>query len=134
MKINKSKYGSIKSDKDLTENQKKKLNEVKLKFPQLAIRHDLKEEFRDIFESEVRGAEGLVNLVNWLFKAKKFFPTFTKTVLRWFPEIVNDFENRTSNGVVEGINNKLKVIKKSAYGLPKLENFRLRSLLNWMFT
>ncbi|WP_436836099.1 ISL3 family transposase [Laspinema palackyanum] len=132
--INKSKYALVKNEKDLTENQTKKLNEVKVKFPQLAIMHDLKEEFRDIFESKHQGTEGLVKLVDWLFKAQQSFPTFTKTVIRWFPEIVNYFENRTSNGVVEGINNKLKVIKKSAYGLPKFENFRLRSLLNWMFT
>ncbi|MBW4567366.1 MAG: transposase [Tolypothrix carrinoi HA7290-LM1] len=26
------------------------------------------------------------------------------------------FDNRTSSGVVEGINNKLKLIKRSAYG------------------
>ena len=42
-----------------------------------------------------------------------------------------DFDNRTTSGVVEGINNKLKLIKRSAYGFTNFENFRNRCLLNW---
>ncbi|MFE1748100.1 transposase, partial [Coleofasciculus sp. H7-2] len=30
-------------------------------------------------------------------------------------------------------NNKLKLIKRSAYGFRNLENFRIRCLLNWHF-
>ncbi|REJ46935.1 MAG: hypothetical protein DWQ58_20235, partial [Microcystis aeruginosa TA09] len=34
---------------------------------------------------------------------------------------------RTTNGVVEGINNKLKLIKRRAYGLRNFRNFWVRS-------
>ncbi len=34
-------------------------------------------------------------------------------------------------GIVEGINNKLKLIKRKAYGFKNFDNFRLRSLLSF---
>ncbi|HLP88831.1 MAG TPA: transposase, partial [Nostocaceae cyanobacterium] len=36
--------------------------------------------------------------------------------------------------MVEGINNKLKLIKRLGYGFRNFENFRLRSLLTWHFS
>jgi len=48
---------------------------------------------------------------------------------RWFGELVNYFDNRTTNGIVEGINNKLKLIKRATYGFANFEFFKLRSLL-----
>jgi transposase len=37
----------------------------------------------------------------------------------------------TTNGVVEGINNKLKLIKRRGYGLRNFRNFWVRSMLSW---
>ncbi len=34
---------------------------------------------------------------------------------------------------VEGINNKIKLIKRSAYGFRNFDNFRTRVLLSWQF-
>jgi transposase len=55
------------------------------------------------------------------------------TIVRWLDEIIAYFDNRTTSGVVEGINNKLKLIKRSAYGFRNFDNFRLRCLLTWRF-
>ncbi|REJ42985.1 MAG: hypothetical protein DWQ54_08800 [Microcystis flos-aquae TF09] len=41
------------------------------------------------------------------------------------------FERRTTNGVVEGINNKLKLIKRRGYGFRNFRNFWVRSMLSW---
>ena len=41
-----------------------------------------------------------------------------------FGEIVGYFDNKTSSGAVEEINNKLKLIKKLGYGFRHFENFR----------
>jgi transposase len=35
---------------------------------------------------------------------------------RWIDEITAYFDNQTTQGTVEGINNKLKVIKRRGYG------------------
>nr|WP_256875145.1 transposase [Nostoc sp. C052] len=57
--------------------------------------------------------------LNWVYGtsiAKKYFSNSNNTFIRWFDEIVAYFDNRTTSGAVEGINNKLKLIKRSAYG------------------
>lgn len=40
----------------------------------------------------------------------------------------------SDQGVVEGINQKIKLIKRRAYGLTNFESFRRRVLLNWHFS
>ncbi|WP_442937277.1 transposase [Nostoc sp.] len=59
--------------------------------------------------------------------------SLTATIIRWFGETVGYFDLRTTNGVVEGINNKLKLIKRLGYGFRNFDNFRLQALLNWHF-
>jgi len=54
------------------------------------------------------------------------------TIKRWFDEVTSYFEVRITNGAVEGINNKLKLIKRSGYGFRNFDNFKLRGLLPWV--
>ena len=42
-------------------------------------------------------------------------------------------DNRTTQGVVEEINNKLKLIKRRSYGFINFDNFSLRCFLTWLF-
>nr|WP_252902832.1 transposase [Paucilactobacillus hokkaidonensis] len=54
------------------------------------------------------------------------------TLRRHYHEIANNFiENYRgfTNGPVEGCNNKIKVIKRTAYGFRNFTNFRLRILV-----
>jgi transposase len=76
---------------------------------------------------------GLLKLGRWLSGAKKYFPDSQNTIIRWLDEIIAYFDYKTTSGVVEGINNKLKLIKRSAYGFRNFENFRVRCLLTWQF-
>jgi transposase len=48
-------------------------------------------------------------------------------------EIGGYFESRTTNGIVEGINPKLKLLKRCGFGLRNLINFEIRALLFWHF-
>ena len=52
-----------------------------------------------------------------------------RTLRKHRQEIKNSFETTFSNGPVEGTNNKIKTIKKTAYGFRNFENFRLRILV-----
>jgi transposase len=131
--IKKSKYALLKNEKDLNEQQKARLDLVKQVAPLLARMHQLKEEFRLIFEQAENWGEGLLKLLDWLKAAAPEFPETRKTIVRWLGEIVGYFERRTTQGVVEGINNKIKLIKRSAYGFRNFENFRRRTLLSWHF-
>ena len=133
MGIKSSKYPLLKNEVSLSLDQKNKLAEVKAVSPTLNIMHRLKEEFREIFEKHQSWLDGLSQLGTWLSKAKKYFTDSYGTVVRWLDEIIAYFDNRTTSGVVEGINNKLKLIKRSGYGFTNFDNFKVRCLLNWYF-
>ena len=132
--LTKSKYSLLKNEDSLTKQQKEKLKSVKDISPTLSKMHTLKEEFREIFETAESWVDGVFKLLDWMHDALLYFPKSIGTIVRWFGEIVGYFDNRTTSGTVEGINNKLKLIKRLGYGFRNFENFRLRSLLSWHFS
>ncbi|MEH1769506.1 ISL3 family transposase [Nostoc sp.] len=132
--LNKSKYSLIKNEDSLNEKQKEKLKSVQDVSPNLAKMHAFKEQFRDIFETTKSWGDSIIKLLDWMYDALSYFPKSIGTIVRWFGEIVGYFDGRTTSGIVEGINNKLKLIKRLGYGFRNFSNFRLRSLLNWHFT
>lgn len=46
----------------------------------------------------------------------------------WEPFILNAFDCPYSNGFTEGVNNKIKVLKRIAFGYRSFRNFRTRIL------
>lgn len=126
-----SKYPLLKNENNLSEEQLKKLIQVKNISPVLKVMHEIKENFRKVFDNTNDWYTGVFKLGMWLSKAKKYFPKSNNTIIRWFDEVIAYFDNGTNSGVVEGINNKLKLIKRSGYGFRNFENFRVRCLLNW---
>lgn len=132
--LSKSKYSLIKNEDSLNEKQKLKLVSVLEVSPTLAQMHALKEQFRQIFETTKSWGDSITELLDWMYDARSYFPKSLGTMVRWFGEIVGYFDGRTTSGTVEGINNKLKLIKRLGYGFRNFSNFRLRSLLNWHFS
>lgn len=60
-------------------------------------------------------------------------PAFLKaiqTFKNWQVEILNSFSFGYSNGFLEGINNKTKVMKRNAYGFRSFDHFKAKILLN----
>ncbi|BAZ37775.1 transposase [Calothrix sp. NIES-4101] len=131
--LSKSKYSLLKNQDDLNEKQKDKLESVLKVSPKLGKMHELKEKFRDIFQTTTSWGDSITKLLDWMCESESYFPKSLGTIVRWFGEIVGYFDGRTTSGVVEGINNKLKLIKRLGYGFRNFSNFRLRSLLNWHF-
>ena len=66
----------------------------------------------------------------WLMYAMNYevpeFEDVAKTFTRWSTEILNSFDYPYTNGYTEGCNNKIKVLKRVAYGMPNFERFRRR--------
>ena len=52
-----------------------------------------------------------------------------KTYLHWSYEIKNSLEVPYSNGIIEGFNNKIKTLKRIAFGFKNFKRFRTRILL-----
>ncbi len=131
--ITNSKYSLLKNEKDLNDEQKEKLKQVKEVFPELGDMHRLKEEFIKTFEKRDSEVIGLLNLADWLRDATSKFPNSCGTIIRWLGEIIPYFKNRTTQGILEGINNKLKLIKRKGFGFKNFDNFRSISLLSFHF-
>jgi transposase len=131
--LEKSKYTLLKNEKDLNETQKNKLEQVKEVSPNLAKMHQLKERLRRIFQRKINWLLALFLIGKWLFDAQKYFPQSLETIKKWMDEVIAYFDRRTTNGIVEGINNKLKLTKRNAYGFRNFNNFTFRSLLIWHF-
>lgn len=131
--IKNSKYPLLKKKENLNETEKEKLKEIENVAPELIAAYQAKEKLRDIFESQITSDEAFWKLVEWTESSYKYFPKSSQTIKRWIDEILAYFDNRTTQGAVEGINQKIKLIKRRAYGLTNFGNFRRRVLLNWHF-
>jgi transposase len=100
--------------------------------PELKEMYEYKEAMRRIYK--IRGHK----------KARKYFVKLTdrmgqsqskevielrKVLMRWRDEILNYHRyNGISNGRVEGFNRKAKLCQRSAYGIKKFSNYRLKLL------
>jgi len=94
----------------------------------LKLAYELKEEFRDIFERSDPVEAGQEQLLAWLKKAHSVYCDVLTTIRNHLGGICNYFLNRTTSGVMEGINNRIKLIKRQAYGFVNFDNFRARLL------
>lgn len=126
-----SKYALLKPEANLTDKQKVKLAQVKQISPLLATLHQKKEDLREIFETAQTWQDGMEQFAEWIVSVEALFPKSAATLTNWFDEITNYFHHHTSNGIVEGINNKLKLIKRSGFGFRNFANFELRCLICW---
>ncbi len=90
--------------------------------------HEYKESFREIYEEVKNREEGRLKFTEWLGKAKDIYTEVIGTIGRHLDTICNYFFKRTTNGAMEGINNRLKLIKRQAYGFINFENMRDRFL------
>jgi transposase len=58
------------------------------------------------------------------------FDRFLATLNNHFEEITNYFTGRHTSGFVEGLNNKLKVLKRRCYGMTNLNHLYQRVFLD----
>lgn len=56
------------------------------------------------------------------------FEKCAKTMRNWYTGIINSFSTTITNGFTEGCNNKIKVLKRNAYGYRNFKRFRNRIL------
>ena len=73
-------------------------------------------------------------LSGWIRRVKNAgmtcFQSFLKTLRRHWDEITNYFIERRNSGFVEGLNNKIKVLKRRCYGLSNLRRLYQRVYLD----
>ena len=95
----------------------------------LAVAHSMKEQFRLFWELRSK-QEGARFLGWWIIQAiesgVKELARTARTLIHHYKGLLSYFEHRIDNGKAEGINNKIKVLKRQAYGFRDQEYFKLR--------
>ena len=84
-----------------------------------AIKHNNFKRFDEIIKKYLASKE----------KISKKMITALKTLKKYMKYIGNMFESNITNGLIEGLNNKIKSIKRTAFGYSNFSNFKKRVLI-----
>jgi transposase len=89
--------------------------------PALRLVYAFRESLRRIFAQHLTKAQAQEELRTWMFLVREqnitCYTAFLDTLERFWDEISNFFVHRLTSGFVEGLNNKLKVLKRRAFGI-----------------
>lgn len=101
-------------------------------FPEVAQAWRLKEALREVYAASDAAEAGLA-LDVWAQLVARAdiaeFKTLSKMIGWWREEILNHFTYGMTNAYAEGVTNRIKVIKRQAYGIPNVSNFEDRILV-----
>ena len=131
------KWALLKNPENLTVKQHVKLLKVfkKKEYHLLRLTWDARNTLRDIFNSPFTLEEAEPLIEQWIEGVKKFkiryFFKFINFYQNWKTVILNYFKGRFSTGKVEGTNNKLKLIKRRAFGFLNFDHFRARAMVEF---
>jgi transposase len=95
--------------------------------------YQLRVRFKRIFDTAADRRQAERRLAGLWVDAIYAFPElerFVVTFEEWEEAILNYFDGRQTSGVVEGINNKARVITKRAYGLKAADTLWTRLILD----
>ena len=123
-----------KNNRDLTADERKRLRRLFTYSPTLKLAYTFREELTAIFEMPLTKEQARQRLLKWADKVRRStltcFDKFLTTLNNWLDAIVNYFANRLSSGFVEGLNNKIKTIKRRCYGILRVATLFQRLYLD----
>ena len=110
----------------LSDKEKETLNLLFEYSPLMKKAYDFRNKLTAIFNQPLSQKQAKRKIKQWIKDIEKSeltcFNTFIKTLRKLWNEILNYFINRLNSGFVEGLNNKIKVIKRRCYGIFSVEN------------
>ena len=118
----------VKNSEDLKEEEEAKPDSYLKQSEYLRKAYGMKEELRTIFERVITVEEGKSEIARWLKKAERSYSDAIRTIRNHLEGICQYFANRVTSGIMEGINNRIKVIKRQGYGFINIANFRAQLL------
>lgn len=122
-------YLLIKNRFKLKYEESLKISQILNASSKLKAAYWLKEAFYDVYNSHTR-AEAYEHLRNWCIESGNCefnrFQKCAKTMSEWSQSILNSIEFNYTNGAIEGMNNKIKVLKRISYGVRNFKRFRNR--------
>jgi len=120
----------LKNHKNLSTKDSERLEALSLSHPTLYQLWQLRQDLHDWYNVDTTPELAKKTLLCWLKEARelnlKALNAFCNTLDNWSTEILNFFQHRVTSGFVEGMNSKIRVLKRIAFGIPNHEHFRLR--------
>ena len=121
----------LKGQENLSEEEFEQVSQMLSVSKALAQAYYLLHEFRNIMKSKTK-EEAKSKLSAWYMHVGvtelNRFKKCVNTFVDWNEEILNAFETGLTNGYTEGCNNRIKVLKRNAYGVRNFDRFRKRIL------
>lgn len=115
----------------LSDEQKQQANVMLYSSSLIRSAHYLKEKFLEILDCKNRDSAKIM-MSSWIeLSHNSEIPQFikcAKSMFNWLFGILNSFSTPITNGFTEGCNNKIKVLKRNAYGYRNFNRFRNRIL------
>lgn len=119
---------------DLKPNEAEILERLFEHSPKLELAYTFREELTAIFEQDLTKEEAIREIKDWQTRVAESeltcFDSFLSTLDTYMDEITNYFLNRHTSGFVEGLNNKIKVLKRRCYGIFNLDHLFQRLFLD----
>lgn len=124
----------VKNEENMNDGDLEKLEKMMKDCPELKHLYDLKVRFQEIFDHTRKAETADIKLREWEKKVAGLhnpaMETFLNTLDNWREWILNYFvSNKVTNAFVEGMNNKIKLIKRMGYGYRNKMNFRRKVLI-----
>jgi transposase len=102
--------------------------------PDLHRAYTYREQLTTIFAQDLSKEEAKHEIKKWRRRVKasglQCYKSFFTTLDNWLEEITNYFLQRHNSGFVEGLNNKIKVLKRRCYGIFNLAHLFQRLYLD----
>jgi transposase len=117
----------------LTDEERQKLEKLFAQIPALRTLYNLRVRFKAIFDTATNRRQAALALTKLFMDATDAYPELDKFVCtyeQWQQQILNYFESGQTSGVVEGINNKARVVTKRAYGIKSADTLWTRLFLD----
>ena len=129
-----SRFLLLKREKDLKEEERQQVMIMLYASADLSTAYFFKEQLYKVLEYGTR-EERRHALLEWIEGALDCdvepIKKCAETYQRWMTPILNSLEYDYTNGFTEGCNNKIKVLKRNAYGLHDFDRFRNRILYTY---
>lgn len=124
-----SRFLLLKNYEKLDDQGKNRLQDLLATNNSLYTMYVMKEQFREFWDKP-NIADAIVFLDAWCADAEnsgiKHLNKVAKTLMNHSHGLLNYFYHKISCGLIEGINNKIKTLKRQAYGFRDMNYFRLR--------
>ena len=127
--LSKSKYIWLKNSENLTEKQRKRLDELlQMEYLDTVKAYDMRLRLQDFYSSHSEYDEGTCSdfeamVLDFCNSSIREMQKFGEMLARNAVEILNYFETKRTNAILEGFNSKISIIKNRARGFKNMKNF-----------